>query len=465
MATNNYRCLKCGHATTLPQTKLKPETFSCPECKSIFDITDGYTLVYKGSFKGDLNNNYAKLGELITYNKKEYHIVGISTKKENKSHVKWNEYIVADASGDLFFLSHGSDFYSFLQEIQDQEVLNASKSSGTIKYKSTNYAFAFESIAETYCAAGLFFNNIFSNVRAKTYDEVNEGYKFLSIENYGPKTETFSGTYLDKGSFKKLFKSQRELSYLKSNTTKNIVLLFALLSLVIGLLHYLLNFNHTDSVSYTSMLTKQPNQYEFVKSGSYKVLKDNQKVTVEFVSETINGNTALNVGLVNEKTNETHIVQGVKHFYNSKNFASSNKVQFCEINKGSYHLVFSSNLSDQSQNNIDIDYRLTIGGTSQTWLYISLALLVVALLIYNYGILENSDFKQLQTFPSLIKYKNYEPLKISALIIICFCIGNYFFISNKNCSNSINTSQLEDATYTGTRTHFIHRTYSSGSHK
>ena len=465
MSTHTYQCSQCGTATTLPQTKLKPQTFSCPNCKSIFDITENFALVFKGTFKGDFYKNYANLGELILYKKKEYHIVGISTKKEKNGHEKWNAYIVADANADLFFLSHGSDFYSYLYEIEYHIIANDVNASVPIKLSNAKYSYAFESYAETFCASGLFFNDIFSDVRAMTFEEENEGYNFISVEQYPAKTEAFFGTYLDKGSFKELFASQREINYIKSNASKNIVLLFALLSVAIGILHFVLNNNHTSSTSYTSMLTKEPNQYEFVKSGSYSVDKDDQKVTVEFISETQNGNTSLNVGLVNEKTNETHIIQGVKHFYNSKNFASSNKVQFCGINKGTYHLVFSSNLSDQTQNNIDIDYRLTVGGTSLTWLYVTLALLVVTMLLYNYGMLEKADFKLMQNFPDFIKFKKYQPLKMAAVILVGYCVGNYFFVWNKNCANSINTSQLEDASYTGTRSHFIHRTYSSGSHK
>lgn len=465
MSTHNYLCSQCGTETALPYTKLKPETFSCPNCKSIFNINGDFSLSFKDTFKGDFYKNYAKLGELILYKKKEYHIVGISTKKEKNGHEKWNEYIVADTAGDLFFLSHGSDFYSFLQEIEYNTIANDIKASIPIKYAYANYEYTFESYAETFCAAGIFFNDIFSDVRTMTFEEENEGYNFLSVEQYATKTEAFFGTYLDKSSFKELFESQRELSYIQSNATKNIVLLFALVAVFIGVLHYILNSNHTATTSYTGMLTKVPNQHEFVKSGSYNIEKDGQKVTVEFVSETQNGNTALNVALVNEKTNETHLIQGVKHFYNSKNYASSNKVQFCGIDKGAYHLVFSSNLSDQTQNNIDIDFRITIGGTSLTWLYVTLALLVVFMLIYSYGMIDKTELKNIQNFSDFIKFKKYQPLQIAALIIVAYCIGNHFFVSNKNCSNSVNTSQLEDASYTGTRSHYVHRIYSSGSHK
>ena len=465
MNTRSYLCSECGTETNLPFTQLNPQTFTCPSCKSIFDIKLDRTLHFKGKFTGDFYKNFAQLGEVINYKNKKYHVVGISTKKEKNGHEKWNEYIVVDQTGDLFFLSHGNDFFSFLQEINFKEIENDVVSSKPINFLGKNYEYEFESTAETFCASGLFFNDINDNVRALTFEERYEGENFISVEYYSNKTEAFKGTYLEENSFKKLFATQREINYTKSNVSKNIALLFAFIGLTLVILQYVLNSNHTSSTTYTGMLVKEPNHHEFVKSGSYEVAKDNQKVTVEFVSETLNGNTSLNVALVNEKTNETHLIQGVKHFFNSKNYASSNKVQFCGINKGLYHLVFASNLSDQTQNNIDIDYKIQIGGTSLTWLYVSLALLIVIGFIYNYTIVENTDLTKIQKFSDFINHKKKQPLIIALLIIGAFIAGNYMFVSNQNCSNSINTSELENASYTGSRSHYVHRIYSSGSHK
>lgn len=465
MSTRSYSCSECNTITNLPFTQLSPKTFTCPNCKSIFDIKLDRSLVFKGKFTGNFYRKFAELGEIITYQNTKYHVVGISTKKDVSSFEKWNEYIIANATGDLFFLSHGKDFYSFLQEIDFKLIENDVATSQPIRFESKKYEYEFEATAETFCAEGLFFNDIGDRVRALTFEEAYEGTKFLSVEYYTVKVEAFSGIYLQESSFKKLFSSQREINYTKSNVAKNIALLFALVSVIMGMLHFVLNNNHTDMVSYTGMLTKQPNQHEFVKSGAYIVPKDNQKVTVEFVSETMNAATQLNVALVNEKTNETHILQGIKHFYNAKNYASSNKVQFCGINSGSYHLVFASNLSDQSQNNIDIDFKIQIGGTSLTWFYIALVILVIIGLFYNYIIAERVDLKTIQTFANFLKYKKYQALQIATSMLLFYIIGNYLFVSNQNCSNSINTSELENASYTGSRTHYVHRIYSSGSHK
>lgn len=460
-----YQCAACHAVTEIAYTKLAPTTFGCPACSSVSKIENGITSTI-AKLTGSFKDVYADLNETVVYNGKTYYIVGISTKQEKGSYVTWNEYILADHNGDLIFLAHGSDFNSYLVEIPlTTEMAEQAKLGGSLKYKTSNYDFDFAQYAQPVAAKGVFFNNILEESYNRTFQNDYYDTQFLSIEKYGDKTEAFFGEYLDKSSFKKLFASQREINYLKSNVSKNIALLFALVSLIMGMLHYALNSNHTDTKTYTGMLLKEPNHHEYVKSGSYTVDKDDQKVTVEFVSETTNANTQLNVALVNEKTNETHLIQGVKHFFNSKNYASSNKVQFCGIDKGTYHLVFASNLSDQTQNNIDIDYKIQIGGTTLTWLYVALALLVVTGFIYHYTLVENADLTKIQKLADFIKYKSKQPLLIAFIALVAYCAGNYMFVSNKNCSNSINTSNLEDATYTGSRTHYVHRIYSSGSHK
>lgn len=460
-----YLCTSCSESTTIPYTYKSPSTFSCPKCKSIFKILTDRSLQYIGKFNGDVYDNYTYIGEKINYKGSEFRIVGISTKKSHSGKEKWNEYVAADREGNLKFLSHGVDFHSYLEEFDFKTVENQYINSKPIKYLGDTYHYSFESRATTYCGMGVFFNDISLNVRAVTFEEKDLAQKFLSIEEYSQKTEAFLGYYLEKNKFKSLFLKHREIQYVKSNVTKNIALLFALVSLVIGLLYFVINSNHLTTETYKGMVVKEPNQYEFIKTRSYPVTKDNQKVTIEFISETQSANSLLNIGLVNEKTNETHLIQGIIHFHNSKNFASGNIVEFCGIDKGDYHIVFHSNETNQTVNNIDIDYKISIGGTSLTWLYFTLFILVATTLIYIYLVLEKPKIESLQKFSNLIKYKNYQPLFIALFLIFIYVIGDQWFSSSNYCSNTFKNTQIEDATYSGSRSHYVHRVYSSGSHK
>ena len=97
-----YICPTCSKSTEIPNTKLEPISFCCPFCLSISKITNG-KLSYVTKFKNEIHNNYTFIGEKITFKSKTYHVVGISTKQDTASKTKWNEYIVANYNGDLFF--------------------------------------------------------------------------------------------------------------------------------------------------------------------------------------------------------------------------------------------------------------------------------------------------------------------------------------------------------------------------
>src|SRR5690606_12053480 len=101
------------------------------------------------------------LNEIVTYNGRTYHIVGISTKQEKGSYVSWNEYILADTNGDLISLSHGSDFNSYLTEVPlTAEMEEQAKLVCTLKYKGSDYDFDCAQYALSVAVHVVFFNII-----------------------------------------------------------------------------------------------------------------------------------------------------------------------------------------------------------------------------------------------------------------------------------------------------------------
>ncbi|WP_177761429.1 DUF4178 domain-containing protein [Flavobacterium sp. I3-2] len=461
----NYRCPICSKITELPLTKLHPKTFSCPSCLTISKINN-YELKFIGQFKEEIENNYTFIGEKIIFQSKTYHVVGISTKRDTSTHEKWNEYIVVDYDGDLFFLSHGSDFNSYLKEFPFKEIENAVTNGRPLSYKTNTYKFDFHQYAETISAQGLFFNNIKSQAFLRTYYNETNDNQFISVEEYDKKTEAFEGNYINSYTFKSLFEKQREQRYLKNNVIKNIVLFFAILSFILGILHYVVNYNNVNSYSYDSYITRNNFVKEIV-SDSFKIKGNDQKLKLDFISEVDKKDINVIVSLVNEKTNEHFNGGSFIHFFNSKNLASGNQITFCLLNEGDYHLVFTFNeIGTELNKNYAIDYKITVGGVSLINLYIFIGICFFAGYIYFEGIKNNLKIKETQTFNALLSYNNKTILFLAAGIIVAFLISNYYFVSNKNCNSNLENKSLENATYTGSRSHFIYQTYSnSGSHK
>ncbi|MEG0915785.1 MAG: DUF4178 domain-containing protein [Myroides sp.] len=463
-----YQCANCHSVTEIAYTKLKPQTFACPVCSSISKINETST-EYAGKITGSFKDVYASLNETVTYNGRTYYIVGISTKQEKGSYVSWNEYILADKNGDLIFLSHGSDFNSFLTEIPiTTELAEQAKLGGTLKYKGSGYDFEFAQYALPIAAHGVFFNNILEESYNRTFQHNYNQSQFLSVEKYGDVTEVFFGEYLNKTSFRKLFIKERESIYKNNNVLKNLVLFFALICLVIGGLHYALNYNNVDMVTYTNSIVKANSTSNQFISPPFDVKGYDKKVKLSFVSEVTDPDIALNVSLVNEKTNATHLTETFKHFNNSQNYASGNEVTFCGVDNGSYHLAFhyTANIN-KPENTYDVDYKIIIGGVSQVWLYVSIIITLAAAFFYYYTIINRNHTNELQDFKNVYKYKNYEPLKYAGIILGLYIFGNYMFISNLTCNSSKVNTELENANYTGNRVHYIARTYSSSgaSHK
>lgn len=463
-----YQCANCHSVTEIAYTKLKPQTFACPVCSSISKINET-TTEYAGKITGSFKDIYASLNEIVTYNGRTYHIVGISTKQEKGSYVSWNEYILADTNGDLIFLSHGSDFNSYLTEVPlTAEMAEQAKLGGTLKYKGSGYDFDFAQYALPVAAHGVFFNNILEESYNRTFQHNYNQSQFLSVEKYGDVTEIFFGEYLNKTSFRKLFIKERESIYKNNNVLKNLVLFFALICLVIGGLHYALNYNNVDMVTYTNSIVKANSTSSQFISPPFDVKGEDKKVKLSFVSEVTDPNIALNVSLVNEKTNATHLTETFKHFNNTQNYASGNEVTFCGVDNGSYHLAFhyTANIN-KPENSYDVDYKITVGGVSQVWLYVSIIITLAAAFFYYYTIVNRNHVNELQNFKDLFTYKNYEPLKYAGIILGLYIFGNYMFISNLTCNSSKVNTELENATYTGNRVHYIARTYSSSgaSHK
>ena len=463
-----YQCANCHSVTEIAYTKLKPQTFACPVCSSISKINET-TTEYAGKIIGSFKDVYASLNEIVTYNGRTYHIVGISTKQEKGSYVSWNEYILADKNGDLIFLSHGSDFNSFLTEVPlTEEIAEQAKLGGTLKYRGSAYDFDFAQYALPVAAHGIFFNNILEESYNRTFQHNYNQSQFLSVEKYGDVTEIFFGEYLNKTSFRKLFVKERESIYKNNNVLKNLVLFAALIALVIGGLHYVLNYNNINSSSYTNSIVKANSTSSQFISPPFKVNGDDKKVKLSFISEVTDPDITLNVSLVNEKTNATHLTETFKHFNNSQNHASGNEVTFCGIDNGSYHLAFHYNFyAYKTENSYDIDYKITIGGVSQVWLYISVIITLGLAFAYYFTVINRNHANELQNFSNVYKYKNYEALKYAGIILGLYIFGNYMFISNLTCNSSKVNTELENANYTGNRVHYIARTYSSSgaSHK
>lgn len=461
----NYTCPTCSKTTEIPHTKLQPISFSCPFCLSVASIENG-VLTNIGKFKNEIDNNYTFIGEKIIFHSKTYHVVGISTKKDTSNHTKWNEYIVVDYDGNLFFLSHGSDFNSYLTEFSFPTISNAVNEGKPFSHKKTTYTFDFFQYAITDSAQGIFFNNITTEAYLRTYKAEYSETKFISVEKYDENTEAFEGNYLDNYSFKSLFEKQREQRYLKNNVIKNIVLFFAILSFILGILHYVINYNNVNSYNYSSYIEMNQHVNEIV-SNSFKITGNDQKLKLDFISEVDKKDINVAVSLVNEKTNE-HLRGGnFIHFFNSSNQASGNQITFCHLNEGDYHLVFTYNeIGTDLNQKYTIDYKITVGGVSLIWLYIFIGICIFIGYIYFETIKNNLKIKETQTFNALLKYNHNTIIYLGIGIIAAYITANFLFVSNYNCNSNIENKQLENATYTGSRSHYVYRTYSnSGSHK
>lgn len=462
-----YQCSNCLKTTELAYTKLRPQTFACPDCFSVSFINES-TTEYAGKLNGKFKNVYAELNETIVYKGKTYYIVGICTKTEKGSYVDWNEYILSDYDGNLIFLAHGSDFNSFLEEVELTPAMQEQlKVGGTINYKTSGYDFDFAQYAQTVAAKGIFFNKIFEESYNRTFQNTYYDTKFLSVEKYNDVTEVFHGEYLNKTSFRKLFVKEREVLYNNNSALKNLTLFFALISLVMGLLHFVLNYNNIDSFTYKNSIVKTNTTVSQFISAPFKVVGNDKKVKLSFISEVQNDLVTLDVSLVNQKTNATYVTETFKHFANIQNHASGNEITFCDVDAGTYHLAFHySAPTNMLATNYDVDYTIKIGGVSNAWLYIAVILAFLVGYLYYTSIVNRNHIKNVLNFNDMLRYNNHEVFKYAIGIIVVYMIGNFLFISNYTCNSSKVNTELENASYTGNRTHFISRTYSSGaSHK
>jgi hypothetical protein len=341
-------CSKCK-VTTTASVDLEVLEFACPNCKTLFRKNNEGNLIkqfeYAPKHKATLY-----VGQKGKLQGKEYFVTGVIVKKIQPKYY-WREYILTAADGTKRFLSETDGHWILLEEITD--TFKGKRNPNGINYEGNNFAL-YEEESTTIDYAEGFFDYALPAGKQTMIEYINPPY-IISIERDGSGDATFYGRHIDNSTIKKAFNVP--VMPLKSGTgivqpfwlnVRNTAITFCGFSILILLSHlFIYNGKHKKEVFADTLSFSDFNNKDFV-SKSFTLQGGSAPMTVSVQSSVDNSWASVQVGLVNEITNEeVYATKDIEYYHgytegeNWTEGSTNEKLNICGVAAGRYHFVIT----------------------------------------------------------------------------------------------------------------------------
>lgn len=460
-------CPKCNHSHHFDVEVTNYKGFVCSSCHSYFkgeykNRFDAPDFEFVKQFDFNSTSVLTFLNEKIERFKNPLYTITILIRRNQSNSDLSYEYVLSSDLSEPKYFSHGQDYFCTLLDLESKSV--KSIDSSKIKVNNSTYQLDDHSVFEVIYAEGFVFEDLTTSSITSTYQHTYNENLFISEEQFGEHKEYYKGQYISFYLVKDYFQKARDIGD-RRNNARLIFFKTALLTvLTCVVLFFLLNFRNLSyqEFKFYETFSTSESQTQFI--GQSFVLEGSPKPLIfDGISETNLPEVTFWVKLVNEKTNQVQESKLLKHFHNDVNYASGVTIDFCQVEAGTYHLVFETSRLSTDSLDYKMDYRLKFGDIKYAPLFFLGVIIIILFSMYHKHFFENEEDNFYDNlleigYPSLLK-RSYFGVSVGLLIVL---FTSYLYYSNfvEQCASSTSSSVLEDHTYTGSRHHY-YRSYSS----
>ncbi len=478
-------CSTCGYSPSVKVDLTLFTCFVCPKCNGQHKIEQGNLgFVKKREQQIDDSEVFTlELFESYQFKNKYYNLYSIAKKKSVV--YKWIELGGVSNSSDFHFFSIEKDNGNNVSSLTPFELpksfnINNAISKGIRKNKkSFSYDERFKGNVEY--AIGFFAYDIDQSVEyLNFYEEDIESDNYLSVEKAENQWSIFWGQFISLTKFLYSFSNKKEVfrERYQIYTKTFYKLFFASLALFLALflIFHVKTWYGKDETRHISDVLYDVGQFEESETliFEYPVSILYSKNEILNIDGSISSNVISNlqkIQLMNVNTHKVVFAQMQRLFYNSQNDAMALDIKLMDVPKGDYVLKFELNKQngfyrvDEPANGtrtmLDIDLRFRTGHKIVFWPIIVALGLVVIIFYFAFNYLQSSFSFTDVSWKAIARIKNYQfALFLGMALVAYVSLESYNTLFRK-----VNFETLEDTSYTGRRSHYVYRNYSSGGHK
>lgn len=355
-------CSKCSTSTTIT-VNFNLVNYSCPQCSNLFLYKTNGEIKFEKKYKNKPAATTLYIGQNGLLDGIEYCVTGMLIKQVDGPYF-WKEYILTPNKGAQKFLSETDGHWILLHEIED--AFDVRRHPRTIAYNGiTLQLYEYDNTTIAY-AAGFFDYDLPEGYQSMD-EYINPPY-IISIEKENGNSATFYGEHIAASKVKKIFnvpvmppktgKGIVQPFYIDLQQTAIIALCFAIVILVS---HYFIYSTRSQKEVFKDTLSfLEYNNKDFV-SKSFTLTGGLAPLAINVSSNVDNSWAAIQVGLVNEVTNEeVYANKDIEYYHgyeggeNWSEGSMSQKFNICGVSAGKYHLVLTPQKSADDANNHSI---------------------------------------------------------------------------------------------------------------
>ena len=388
--------IKCPECLTITQADVdfNVTEFGCGNCKNLIGFMENGRHNYVRKF--DFTPTFPfplSIGQKGTLEGTDYVVTAIIVKKVHSIYF-WREYILTSTTGEKAFLSETDGHWIFLKEAEEK--VDVADTPMYIDYDGREFKL-YEYEDTTIAYAEGFFDYELPTGTQEMVEYINPPY-IISIEKYKGHEEAFYGQHITPGTVKRAFGAS-DMPYRSGvgivrpfavNLRLMVIILssFSLLILVCHLLVYSVRKEQTvfqQSLSFAEYYVKDYVSAPFTLEGGSAPLR------VQVQSDVNNSWAAVQVGLVNEVTNEeVYSGQDVEYYHgyeggeNWSEGSTGESFYMCGVPAGRYHLVITPSKAPEDLTNSKLDIRATWNAPLQRNVFIPILIMAIICVVTYY---------------------------------------------------------------------------------
>ncbi len=361
------KCPQCSEISQVP-VDVKVEQFGCPKCRRLIAYKDGEAdkIVKQYDYYPE-NHILLPLGVQGELEGKVYTVTGVIIKRVQGIYY-WREYLLTAADGEKRFLSETDGHWIFLKEVPElydvhdypRTLTHDDITMRLYDYENTSIAFA----------AG-FFDYRLPEKHQRMIEYVNAPY-IISIERGAGQEATFFGKHISAGAVKRAFKAQIPpktgigiVQPFLANV-RSFAITMASVAVLILITHLFFYGNREEKTVLSQTLTFDTyNNKDFV-SRPFTLEGGSAPMTIALSSDVSNSWANVQVGLVNEQTNEEVYASKDIEYYSGyeggehwTEGSTGEKFNICGVAPGRYHLVVTPQkpAEDLTNNTVNVNVK------------------------------------------------------------------------------------------------------------
>jgi hypothetical protein len=361
------KCPQCSEISQAP-VDVRVEQFGCPNCRRLIAYKDGEAdkIVKQYDYYAE-NHILLSLGAQGELEGKVYAVTGIIIKRVQGIYY-WREYILTAADGEKRFLSETDGHWIFLKEVP--ELYDVHNYPRTLTHDDiTMRLYDYETTSIAYAAG--FFDYELPAKNQQMIEYVNAPY-IISIERGAGQEATFFGKHISAGTVKRAFNVQLPpkmgvgiVQPFLANV-RSFAITMASVAVLILITHLFFYGNREEKTVLSQSLTFDTyNNKDFV-SRPFTLEGGSAPMTIALSSDVSNSWANVQVGLVNEQTNEEVYASKDIEYYSGyeggehwTEGSTSEKFNICGVAPGRYHLVVTPQkpAEDLTNNTVNVNVK------------------------------------------------------------------------------------------------------------